>query len=81
MQIELPDFLLDGSDERTVRIDIACALFARGYWSSGRAAMWVPMDKFDFWEELAKREISRIDEAGALEDVRRALEEPIPERA
>ena len=81
MQIELPDFLLDVSDEQTVRIDIACALFARGYWSSGAAARWVGMERVVFWEELAKREISLIDEAGALEDVRKALAESIPERA
>ena len=69
MQIELPDFLLDVSDERTVRIDIACALFARGYWSSGRAAEWVGMEKALFWDELHKREIPLFDEAGVLEDI------------
>lgn len=70
MTIELPDFLLDAADERTVRIDIAAALFERGYWSSGRAAEWVGMPTVAFWRELTKREVSRFDENDVLEDIK-----------
>ena len=73
LTLEIPDEVLAGlpvpERERAafLRLEIACALYARDALSLGRAAELAGMSKFDFGREVGRRGIPRHYTAEDLE--------------
>lgn len=61
--LEIPDELagvlheMEPRDDRGMLVEAVCGLYARGRISSGKGARILGIDRFEFQEELAKREI------------------------
>jgi predicted HTH domain antitoxin len=75
--IEIPDSVAEAmrvprpEREARVRVDLACAFYAGEVLPFGKAAELAEMGKFQFAEELGRREIPRhYDESCLAEDTR-----------
>ena len=65
IQIEIPEEIIVGIKipekdlEKTIKIELAVALYQRGYLSLGQARRLAGLSKSEFINELAKRKIER----------------------
>ncbi len=65
IQIEIPEEIIVGIKipekdlEKTIKVELAVALYQRGYLSLGQARRIAGLSKSEFINELAKRKIER----------------------